>query len=174
MVGLGCGFRFLLLINAPFNKLARNVCLAFTLGTARWGVRLQRGVSPLHSGRQLKLRLGCIVTPRGSHALAAAGFLLLAGCSLWAAGDDPRGREVRAAGKELVAALERHRLAHGSYPASLGELDAEPTTSSDVVYKRQNGAYLLLLTYSPSWPQPGRISCAFSTAVPEGECAGYL
>jgi len=154
--------------HAPSNLRLQRTTAASDLGN---GASRRRGTTAVAAEAQM--RWAASRTSVTFYSLTALAVVLLGGCSFWAAGDDPRGREVRAAGSQLVAALERHRVTHGSYPPSLQELGVAGTGSSDAMYQRQEDTYLLFLTYAPTWPQTGLVSCAFTKADPNGKCHGY-
>ena len=102
--------------------------------------------------------------------------MLLSSCALWSAGSDPRGTEYKARASVVLASLREYQQAHGSLPQSLSalvprylaSLPPEPELTLDVRNR------LLSFVYSPSWPSPGRVSCAATIDSQEWSCHGYL
>src|SRR5947209_4376058 len=111
-----------------------------------------------------------------SRSQIAAVALLASGCTIfWDPGADPRGRELIANGNTLVASLEAFRADHGHYPSSLQELPATPELGrpgSDyyLEYRPEGNTYRLGLTYTPSWPQAGKVDCTFDAGDPDWGC----
>lgn len=104
----------------------------------------------------------------------------LAGCvSIWPPGGDPRGRELLTAGNQLVSELQQFRVANGSYPSELAALHTNvdlgrPGSDFYFSYDREADSYGLTLNYTPSWPQSGRVSCAWRADSSDWGCHGYL
>lgn len=105
--------------------------------------------------------------------LAAA---LLSACAVWPASDDPKGRELKARGAVVLAALERFRQERGHLPKSLGELAPGllPAVPSEPKLRFNAESGLLEFVYSPSWPQPGQVSCSAVVGSKEWRCGGYI
>ena len=112
----------------------------------------------------------------GRIATTAICFLAVA-CAT--PGADRRGRDFIATGNKIVAALETKRSAAGVYPASLAELPdpfdlGKPGTDHDFLYKPSADGFHLILNYTPSWPNMGRVSCGFESNTKQWKCGGYL
>lgn len=98
---------------------------------------------------------------------------------IWSPGEDPRGRELLRAGDQLVSELQQFRDANGSYPSDLEALRStvdlgRPGSDFYFSYHREADSYGLILNYTPSWPQSGRISCARRDDSAGWGCLGYL
>ena len=117
-----------------------------------------------------------MITYVGRIAEVTICFLALA-CAT--PGADRRGRDFIATGNKIVAALETKRTPAGAYPTSLAELpDAfdlgEPGTDHDFLYRATADGFQLILTYTPSWPNMGRVSCGFESNTKQWKCGGYV
>jgi hypothetical protein len=111
-------------------------------------------------------------------ATAALGLAFCA-CAGWSPGTDPKGRDLIASGNELVAEIEAHKQRSGGYPDSLADLSlpvsiGRPGSDFHFHYEPKHDDYNLFLNYTPSWPQSGRVACAYGRANAEWNCAGYL
>lgn len=107
------------------------------------------------------------------------GLLLLiaslGACSMWAPGDDPKGREMRRTADQLLVALEAFQSRNGRLPSDLEEL--VPTYVGTIPQEPQfslNNQGALIYSYTPSWPAMGRISCGARVGSREWKCAGYV
>ncbi len=96
---------------------------------------------------------------------------------MWPEGDDPKGREYRAQAEFLIGLLEGYRQEKGELPTSLDMLipdyaDSLPSVTNILRYspKTKSMGY----TYTPSWPQPGQISCSTMIGSGEWSCHGYI
>ncbi len=105
---------------------------------------------------------------------------LLAGClSLWSPGEDPRGRQLLRDGDRLLSELERFRAANGVYPPKLEALGStvdlgRPGGDFYFYYNRDSDSFHIILDYTPSWPQTGRVTCSRRPDARGWGCLGYL
>ena len=77
----------------------------------------------------------------------------------------------------IIASLERYKAENGLLPSSLDELvpkymNALPKVSR--VLRYSSNTQSLGYTYTPSWPQPGQISCSTVIGSNEWSCHGYI
>lgn len=92
----------------------------------------------------------------------AAAAMALCGCAVWPAGEDAKGREMRANAAPVLAALAAYHRQHGQYPLSLHELvpsylDRIPFHPG-LRFHRDKG--IVEFSYAPSWPQTQEVYCA--------------
>lgn len=99
----------------------------------------------------------------------------LAGCAIWAPGQDPHGREMVGNANNILSALNAYHEKNNTNPNSLEELvpeylDRIPKEPS-VLYKPSDGS--LFFTYSPTWPQQGHVACTGEIGQHQVGCGGY-
>ena len=102
--------------------------------------------------------------------------VVISACAVWPVGGDPKGRALQAKGAPVLAALSRFQKERGHFPQSLSELvpgylTAIPSSPA-LRYEQQSGS--VGFEYSPSWPQPGNISCSAVAGAQEWSCVGYI
>lgn len=100
-----------------------------------------------------------------------------AGCAVWPAGEDPKGREYRIQTESIIDLLKRYRQEKGELPTSLDMLvpayaDSLPHVSEILQYSPKTKS--IGYTYTPSWPQPGQISCSTLIGSGKWSCHGYI
>lgn len=100
-----------------------------------------------------------------------------AGCAVWPAGDDPKGREYRTEAEFIIELLEMYRQENGDLPNSLNMLvptytDSLPSVAEILSYSPETKS--MRYTYTPSWPQPGQISCSTKIGNGKWSCHGYI
>jgi hypothetical protein len=116
-----------------------------------------------------------VSVPRVS--VVVVGLVLALGCA--SPGTDRAGRGFIAIGDQVVAALEETRRSTGRYPPSLSDLPGSfdlgaPGTADDFQYAGREESFQLTLVYTPSWPNPGRVSCGYVAHAKTWKCGGYL
>jgi hypothetical protein len=106
--------------------------------------------------------------------LASVGAL--SACSIWPLGEDPRGRERLNAVEPIVDALVRHERETGTLPTTLNQLVpnylAAGQLGSGVNYSQLHRS--LEVTYTPTWPAIGRVSCSRTIGDAKWHCLGYV
>ena len=112
---------------------------------------------------------------RASILLLTIAFLQ--SCAIWEAGEDPAGKEYRAEAKLIDSALVQYQNDKGILPTKLKELvptylNVLPKMAEKVFYSAKKGS--LSYTYSPSWPQLGKISCSTEIGSGKWGCNGYI
>jgi len=105
-------------------------------------------------------------------------WALALGCVGWPPGEDPRGVKLLEMGARLVAAIEARRGGTGAYPSDLsfvaGRFDLERRRSDfRFEYAPVADGYRLVLDYVPSWPESGRVTCAYRPGT-RWDCRSYL
>lgn len=99
----------------------------------------------------------------------------LGGCSPWAVGDDPKGREIRRTADQLLVALETFQSRNGRLPSNLAEL--VPTYVGSIPQEARfalNEQGTLIYRYTPSWPAMGQVSCGARVGSRDWKCKGYV
>ncbi len=112
-----------------------------------------------------------------SRFVLLALVLIASGCSIWPLGEDPKGKEIRIQADEIVNAIKNYENVNGNLPSDLLLLIPEflkelPEVADEVNYlsdKRE-----IVYSYSPSWPQSGRISCGLKIGNEKWSCGGYI
>jgi len=120
-------------------------------------------------------------------AVALSLTVALSGCFAWRPGEDPYGRTLESQVQHVAKGVEAYRAKAGVLPPSLEALvpayiSSLPTgcsidtparsTRCGLIYLRETGR--VLVTYSPTWPQSGEISCSVDVDAPRWRCTGYL
>ncbi len=109
--------------------------------------------------------------------LCAFALLLfsLSGCSIWAPGEDPKGRDITADANNLLSAINSFHSENQRLPKSLAELYpkylSNPPSNSEILYLPEKGS--IFTTYSPTWPQAGKIACGGEAGQQRVTCNGY-
>jgi len=106
--------------------------------------------------------------------LPVAFSVLLAACALWPAGEDPKGKELKAQATPVLAALARYFKDKGEYPSSLHELVPRylPAVPFAVGLRLDRDTKMIAFGYAPSWPQSGRVACTARLGDREWSCQG--
>jgi hypothetical protein len=107
--------------------------------------------------------------------LMAGCAVLLGGCRLWAAGDDPAGRALMANAQTVLDAANRYVRANGQRPPDLGALvpqylatlPAEPALN----YSPKRGS--LIYNYQTTWPLNSVSACEAKLGETAFHCAVY-
>jgi hypothetical protein len=94
-------------------------------------------------------------------ATITACALLLGGCRIWAAGDDPAGRELRGNAKVVLEAANRYVQANGKPPADLGALvpDYLAALPAKPVLNYSPVRGTLVYNYDTMWPPNSVSAC---------------
>ena len=100
----------------------------------------------------------------------------LSSCFVWKPGDDPRGRELQPQMRELMAGAKMYRAKFGDWPSSLIALVPDFVSAlparCNILYTPAIGR--IDVTYSPTWPQSGEVTCTFDPDKPTWSCGGNL
>jgi hypothetical protein len=107
----------------------------------------------------------------------SAMCIFTSGCAVWPAGDDPKGKELRAQAEIIVAAIISYRNEKDQLPKTLNELIPHHIRSlSEVeeyfIYLPEEST--LIYDYLPTWPQQGQISCGTKIGSGKWACLGYI
>lgn len=102
---------------------------------------------------------------------------LLQSCAIWEVGEDPAGKNYRAEAELIDNALIKYKNDTGVLPIRLKELIPSylgklPSVAEKGFYSAKEGS--LTYTYSPSWPQSGKISCGSVIGSGKWSCNGYI
>jgi hypothetical protein len=135
-----------------------------------------RGVDSLHV-----VLLAVADSVSGSHMARYFCIIFVvascAGCAVWPVGDDPKGREYRIQAESIIGLLERYQQEKGEFPPSLSVLvPAYAVSLPDItdILQYSPETKSMGYTYTPSWPQPGQISCSTLIGSGEWSCHGYI
>ncbi len=95
---------------------------------------------------------------------------------MWQVGEDPKGKIYKNQAQALVESLVQYQAQNGELPSSLSALvpkniDALPDVVNYSYYSKEKE--FLEYNYTPSWPQPGRISCSTLIGTNKWACGGY-
>lgn len=101
--------------------------------------------------------------------------VLLGGCRIWAAGDDPAGRELMSNAEAVLDAANRYVRANGQAPADLNalvpqylpSLPAKPALN----YSPKRGT--LVFNYDTTWPPKSVSACQAKLGDKGFRCAVY-
>ena len=108
--------------------------------------------------------------------LIAVSLLALTGCAVWKPGEDPSGISLKEKASVLLFAIRQFHKDNGQYPTSLSELTPKYIQSlsgqPEFIYSKEKKT--VLFTYSPSWPQAGRVSCSAVIGETTWNCVGYI
>jgi hypothetical protein len=107
--------------------------------------------------------------------MATVCAALLAGCRIWAAGDDPTGRELMPQAQAVLAAVNQYARANGKRPPELRSLvpdylkalPAQPALD----YSARRGT--LVFNYPTSWPPGSTSACQAQVGDSAFHCAVY-
>jgi hypothetical protein len=102
--------------------------------------------------------------------------LLISGCAIWSAGEDPKGKELKQAAAPVIKGLQDYRRQNGHYPDRLEQLvpvfiqqlPSHPAFFLDASNER------LHFIYSPTWPEGGQVDCSVFLEKTDWLCSGYL
>ena len=109
-------------------------------------------------------------------AMVATCAVLLAGCRLWAAGDDPAGRDLMSNAQTVLGAMNRYAQANDGkgppeltalVPNYLAALPAQPVLD----YSRKRGT--LVYNYETVWPPHSTSACSAKLGDSGFHCAVY-
>jgi len=108
-------------------------------------------------------------------AMLAMMVALLAGCRIWAAGDDPAGRDLMPQAQAVLAALNQYARANGKAPPDLRALVPEYLKSLPAQpaldYSPKRGT--LVFNYPTSWPPGSTSACQARVGDSAFHCAVY-
>lgn len=98
--------------------------------------------------------------------------LVVTGCATTPAGEDPKGKELRAQASTVLTALVAYRKDHGDYPMSLQEL--APTYLPNVPFEPglvlDRNSDTVRFSYPAPWPQAGDVRCVAKLGDSEWKC----
>jgi hypothetical protein len=105
----------------------------------------------------------------------AACAAVLAGCRIWAAGDDPAGRDLMPRAQAVLTAVNQYARANGKGPPELQALvpdylkalPAQPALD----YSAKRGT--LVFNYSTSWPPGSTSACQAKIGDSAFRCEVY-
>ena len=109
-------------------------------------------------------------------AMVAACAVLLAGCRLWEAGDDPAGRGLITSAQTVLGAMNQYVRANNGQappdltalvPRYLAALPAEPVLD----YSPKRGT--LVYNYETTWPLHSTSACSAKVGDSGFHCAVY-
>lgn len=100
---------------------------------------------------------------------------LLGGCRIWAAGDDPAGRELMSNAEAVLDAANRYVRANGQAPAELAALVPQYLPSLPgkpaLNYSARRGT--LVYNYETTWPPNSVSACQAKLGDKAFHCAVY-
>jgi len=100
----------------------------------------------------------------------------LSGCAVWRAGEDPKGKELKEAAAPVLQAIQDYRQQNGRYPDKLEDLVPvflKQLPSEPRLWYNQKDERVLF-NYSPTWPEPGEVTCSTALESPAWRCSGYI
>jgi hypothetical protein len=107
---------------------------------------------------------------------ACVASILLCSCALWLPGEDPKGAELKTRATPVLIALNRFHQEIRTLPGSLSELAPRyiQMLPAELLLRLDTKNELLIFTYSPTWPQAGKISCSAHIGLQEWNCGTYI
>ena len=105
--------------------------------------------------------------------LAGCGFLLP---PAWTAGDDPRGKQLKAEAETLIFAVQRYESDNRRLPKSLSDLVPNYVQTLRPALKVEYDVpnETIGFSYQPSWPDTGIMQCKSKIRELKWECFGYI
>jgi type II secretory pathway pseudopilin PulG len=102
--------------------------------------------------------------------------LFISGCATWPAGEDPKGKQLKEAAAPVIRALQQYRQQNGHYPEKLEDLVpiflSQLPDKPGLWYNPKDKR--VLFNYSPTWPEPGEVTCSTALENPSWACGGYI
>jgi hypothetical protein len=107
--------------------------------------------------------------------VVAACVVLLGGCRIWAAGDDPAGRPLLNNAQAVLDAANRYLQANGRAPEDLGALVPQylPALPLQPVLNYSASRGTLVFNYDTSWPPNSVSACQAKLGDRAFHCAVY-
>jgi hypothetical protein len=107
-------------------------------------------------------------------AFVCALTLSLGGCAIWPIGDDPHGIDLKRKVEPVFVALEAYERDFGALPVTLEALVPKyiPSREPVATYSFQHRS--LTITYTPTWPSPGQVSCVRQVKTSSWNCHAYV
>jgi hypothetical protein len=100
--------------------------------------------------------------------------VLVAGCAVWRAGEEPDGARLRAQAEPVLRAIKAFRQDTGAFPTAPSEMIpkyiAAWPNAPQVQFDEYSGH--VRFSYSTSWPQAGHVECVAKFGAVEFTCNG--